>query len=348
MQFDITQLSYPLDAEQARLLVAQSNLLQAHPSENVPDSSAIDEQLLQGAVVVMGAFDGLHLGHRALVKAALADAHARRLPCVVVTFDPDPSELLQPGAPQPELLSISDRLLGLSTLGVDRCIALPFTHELAALSPKAFVCDRLMGLLKPVSVHVGSNFRFGYRGEGTVETLAELGGQFGFEVVCDELVDYDGERVSSTRIRGQLALPAGLPEANAMLARCHFVRGNIEHGRGEGTSFGFPTANVRCAPHSCMPCQGVYAGFVSVGGTAWPAAINVGAPPSFSSPDELFLEANLIGFSGDIYGADAVVTFVEWLRPSRVFESLDELERVVLGNIDWVRVNLGSNGVRLS
>ena len=117
--------------------------------------------------------------------------------------------------------------------------------------------------------------------------------------------------------------------------------GQFAHGRGEGTGFGFPTANVVCDPRACMPAEGVYACYVSQGGTAWPAAANVGAPPTFAGRRAAFLEANLLGFTGDLYGAEVAVSFVRWLRPSRVFDSLSELERVVLGNIEWVRRNLG-------
>ena len=110
---------------------------------------------------------------------------------------------------------------------------------------------------------------------------------------------------------------------------------------------GFPTANVVCAKQSCLPARGVYAGFARVGDMAWPAAINVGAPPTFSGPRKSFLEACLIGFSGDLYDADMAVSFMTRLRPSRVFDTSAELERVVEGNIDWVRTNLGSCGVEV-
>ncbi len=332
--------TYPLEAAAARELVTASCFWQhADTLRHAPSREA---------VFVLGAFDGLHQGHRALVAAALADARDRGLPCVAVTFDPDPSELLQPTSPQSQLLAVADRVQGLSTLGIDAVVTLPFDATLAALSPEAFVSQRLMAIAQPASVHVGSNFHFGHHGVGTVQTLRQLGAAMGFDVVESSLVEVGEERVSSTRIRSLLAQPGSLAQANELLCRCHFVRGTVEHGRGEGTSFGFPTANVRCSARTCMPSQGVYGGYVLVGAKAWPAAINVGAPPSFSGPDELFLEANLIGFSGNLYEADACVIFVEWLRPSRRFDSLEELERVVLGNIAWVRENLGEGEVSLA
>ena len=299
-------------------------------------------------VLALGAFDGFHLGHRALMEAALADARARGVRCLAIMFDPDPDELfLGDDAPR-QLLSCENRARLIASAGVDGVIMLRFDHALAALEPTAFVERVLCQVAKPASIHVGSNFRFGARGAGDCACLRACGAHAGFEVVAHELVERGGKPVSSTRIRAVLAEPAGLAEANDLLGRCHFLSGVVEHGRGEGTSFGFPTANVRFPGRSCMPAQGVYGGYVTIGDAAWPAAINVGAPPTFSGPDELFCEANLIGFAGDVYGAKVAVTFVEWLRASRPFGSTEELERVVLGNIDWVRTNLGDGRVEVA
>ena len=133
------------------------------------------------------------------------------------------------------------------------------------------------------------------------------------------------------------------------------VVGRVEHGRGEGASFGFPTANIVCDLSACVPEQGVYAGFVTVADgdgvcCAYPAAINVGLPPSFEgeAPEGTLLEANLIGFDGDLYGSKACVSFVRWLRDSRPFATLEELERTVLGNIDWAGHALGGRGIRIN
>lgn len=337
---------YPLDRIDAQALVAASMLHAPHVASTDLAYRGLDAA--QKAVLVLGAFDGLHEGHRQLVASAHADARDRGVACVAVTFDPDPSVLLHPTSPQPQLLEVIDRVRGLRSLGIDHVVTLPFDGQLASLTPEEFVRTILCAITRPVAIHVGSNFRFGAHGAGDVQLLRQLGASMGFEVQECPLVRVGSERVSSTRIRTLLAQPARLAEANGLLCRCHFVRGRVEHGRGEGTSFGFPTANVRCSPLVCMPSQGVYGGYVCVADVAWPAAINVGAPPSFSGPDDLMLEANLIGFSGDLYDAAACVVFVEWLRPSRRFSSLDELERVVLGNIAWVRDNLGEGEVSMA
>ncbi|MDO5119110.1 MAG: riboflavin biosynthesis protein RibF [Coriobacteriales bacterium] len=300
------------------------------------------------AVIAIGAFDGLHLGHRKLIKAAINDACRRNVPCFVITFEPDPEELfLGDEAPQ-RILSCEDRARMIAGIGVDGVIMLHFDAGLAAMGPTAFVKLVLCWLVKPVSMHVGNNFHFGYHGMGSSVTLRACGLLEHFEVHTHSLVERDGKTVSSTRIRELLSQPAGISEANELLSRCHFLRGTVKHGRGEGSSFGFPTANVDFPSRVCMPAQGVYAGYVVLGNAAWPAAINVGAPPTFGGDDDSFCEANLIGFDGDLYGNDVAVIFVEWLRASRTFDSLDELERVVLDNIEWVRTNLGDGRVEVA
>lgn len=299
------------------------------------------------AVCLIGAFDGLHRGHRALVDAARADAATRGVPCVAVTFSPDPAEVLAGPVRSGMLLDNRTRALGLLSLGVDAVVEFPFTRRLAATEPRAFVERVLLSVVRPAWVHVGRNFRFGRAGAGDVALLGAIGEDLGFGVTGHDLVELDGAPVSATRVRGLLH-NGKVEEAARLLGRCHYVRGTIEHGRGQGTGFGFPTANVTMDPRTCLPSQGVYACYLALGDEAWPAAVNVGAPPTFSAPEDAFLEANLIGFSGDIYGDEASVVFVRWLRASRRFDLTEELERVVLGNIEWVRENLGEGRVEVA
>ena len=305
------------------------------------------DQMRVGVVVAMGVFDGLHLGHRVLLEQAKREARENGTRFVVVTFDPDPSDVVSSGTPARHLLQGDDRVGGLLGLGADAVLVLRFTTEVASLAPEAFVRDVLMREVRPIAVHVGENFRFGHRAQGTIATLEELGRAYGFSVRAHKIVEGNGGPVSATRIRALLE-SGDLDAANGLLQRCHYVRGMVEHGRGEGTSFGFPTANVRCPSSVCMPAEGVYGCYVTFGRRRWPAAVNVGTPPTFAEGGEstrgTFLEANLIGFNGNLYGEDVAVSFVAWLRGSKVFESIDALERTVLGNIAWVRENLGEGG----
>ncbi len=295
----------------------------------------------QDTVLALGAFDGVHLGHQALVRKAIDDAKGRGLPCVAVTFDPDPAVIVGPSAAGSRLLCTTDRCRGLLALGMDYIVVLRFTPQLAGLDPAEFVEQTLLRVTHPVSVHVGSNFRFGHKGAGSVDTLGRLGARLGYEVRAHELMELEGNAISASRIR--LLLQEGrVGEAKALLGRSHAVRGRVEHGRGEGTSLGFPTANVTLDELECLPKDGVYGCYFVDGSNVWPAAVNVGAPPSFKSSTSRFLEANLIGFEGDLYGANVIVTFEQWLRDSRRFDSLEELTSVVLENIEWVRSNLGT------
>ncbi len=346
----------PLSPEAARKLVEESLLATAQLGREVavPGGRAyLAPGVELGAdrpfVCAIGAFDGLHLGHRALVAAAREDAHRRGVPLAVVTFDPDPAEVLSSRSPE-RLLQDEDRVRALASLGPDAVVVHDFTRSFSQLGYEAYVKDVLSAAARPVSLHVGTNFTMGRGGAGSPTDLAALGERMGFDVTGHDLVADGGEAVSATRVRRLLRAGGedGLATAARLLGRCPYVRGVVEHGRGEGTGFGFPTANVTLDPRDCVPAQGVYAcWYVGEDGRAWSAAVNVGEPPTFSTDARPMLEANLVGFSGDLYGATARVVFVRWLRGSRRFDSLEELERTVLGNIDWVRQNLGGSCVEV-
>ena len=307
--------------------------------EVVEDPRAIDRGL--PCVYAIGAFDGVHLGHRALIGDAIADARRRGVPVVVLTFDPDPADVIFGMQPLTHLTCAKDRVRLLLGTGVDAVACIDFTDALMQTGWREFALNVLGGVCKPVSVHVGTNFRFGFGGEGTPAMLAELGHENGFEVTAHDLIERDGDVISATRIRA-LVRAGRVREAACLLGRSHLVRGRVLHGRGEGTGFGFATANLEVDSAICMPGEGVYAGWGVLGDDAWPAAINVGTPQTFAdNTDQSFLEAHLLGFSGDIYGREIEIVFSEWLRAARRFESTAELERVVGGNIKLVQTYLG-------
>lgn len=305
------------------------------------------------AAIAIGAFDGVHRGHRHLLDGLIADARACGVEAVAVTFDPDPDTVVAP-APAPKLMTRHDRLAALARSGVDRVVVVPFTPELAALDHRAFFDDVLGRILDIRSVHVGSNFRLGAHGAGTVEVLKRWGEERGITVTGHELVWEDGSAISATRIRGLIA-QGDLPEAKRLLGRPYAVRGTVVHGRGKGTGMGFPTANVARSELIQMPADGVYAGWTLVPGmhgdldVAYPSAVNVGLPPMFANdPSSATLEATLLGFSGDLYGREVTVLFTERLRPPIHFSSIGELVSAVRGNIEDVRQQLGSKGASLA
>lgn len=305
------------------------------------------------ATLVIGAFDGMHTGHRSLVSWACEDAATRAEPVVAVTFTPTPKEFFNTQGMRRRLLDDADRVAALLAAGVDGVIAFDFTPELAALSTEAFVDEVLLAVQATSVVHVGENFTFGSKRSGNARDLDALGADRGFTCVAHGLVEVAVEAVSSTRIR--VLLDEGqVGNAAQLLGRYHFVRGSVVHGRGEGTGFGFATANVEVRSHDMLPAEGVYACYVEVSGVCWPAAANVGAPRTFEGDEagtgvhRAFLEAHLLGFDGNLYGCDVSVHFVEWLRAQQTFDTLDELKQTVTGNIDWVREHLGDAGVRIS
>lgn len=302
---------------------------------------------LGAAAIAIGAFDGMHLGHAELIARTVADARRRGVAAYAVTFDPDPDRVVSP-RPIAHLLSTEDRLSALRASGVDGVIVVPFTRELAGLDHAAFFSEVLLPVCPAVAIHVGSDFRLGAGGASTVEVIRAWCAPRGIEVFGHDLVRDDGEPISATRIRSLLA-DGEVSQVVSELGRRFACRGTVRAGRHEGADLGFPTANISVPEGIQMPADGVYAGFALVEDTVWPAAINVGLPPTFRDrPGSASLEANLIGFDGSIYGSPCALSFDRRLRPSRRFSSTEELVATVLGNIEEVRQSFGEGGVSLS
>lgn len=314
------------------------------PIYRIPNLNAAEP--LGPAAIAIGAFDGLHTGHRELIARTVADARGRGCAAYAVTFDPDPDVVLG-GDPVAHLLPMAERLRALAATGVDGVIVVPFTRELAALDHAAFFERVLFPVCRVCSIHVGSDFRLGAGGASTVEVIRAWCAPRGIDVTGHELVRDDGAPISATRIRGLLAAGDVVAAAHE-LGRRFAVRGIVSKGRHEGSDMGFPTANIVVPAGLQMPADGVYAGLALTEGWVWPAAINVGVPPTFADrPGVAALEANLIGFSGELYGTTCALAFDRRLRPSRVFDSTEELISTVLGNIAEVRAEFGEGGVKL-
>lgn len=296
--------------------------------------------------VAIGAFDGCHIGHRELVRRTVADARARGIASVAVTFDPDPDEVVS-RAPALKLMTVADRLRALALTGVDFVVVVPFTRELAALDHDAFFTRVLAAALDVRAVHVGSDFRLGARGASTVAIMRAWGAERGIDVVGHDLVHADGSVVSATRIRSLVAA-GDVSAARVELGRRPLVRGTVVHGRGQGTGMGFPTANILVPEGLQLPAEGVYAGFAVLGCEAWPAAINVGVPPMFAkSAASARLEANLLGFDGDLYGRELAVVFDRRLRAPESFASVEELVATVNNDIASTRALLGADRIEV-
>jgi riboflavin kinase/FMN adenylyltransferase len=284
------------------------------------------------SVVAIGVFDGVHYGHRAGVATAVD--HARRLgaPIVVVTFDPHPDEVVRPGTHPALLSTIDHRCALLAELGVDAVCILPFTRDMAALSPEEFVDEILVSRLHAVAVAVGENFRFGHRASGDPETMAELGGARGFIVDAEPLIAGEGGVWSSTYVRG-LVRAGDVASAAYSLGRPHRVEGTVVHGDHRGRELGYPTANLSVTPHAAIPADGVYAAHLVVApytehAVRHPAAVSIGTNPTFDGAARR-VEAHVIDLHGsedlDLYGAHVALDFVDRIRGQIRFEGPDAL-----------------------
>lgn len=297
-------------------------------------------------VIAIGAFDGFHRGHQDLLARAAADAASRGVATVAVTFDPDPDEVLS-AHPAHKLLSFDDRVRVLLSTGAHVAVV-PFTPALAELDHDAFFSRVLAPALDIQAIHVGTDFRLGRCGASTVEVMQAWGAQHAIEVHGHALLEDDGAPITATRIRTLFA-QGSIEMARRELGRRPLLRGTVQHGRGQGTDMGFPTANMALHTGIQLPANGVYAGLALIDDSVWPAAINAGLPPMFDSDaHSAHLEANLLGCTGDLYGKDIAIAFDRRLRPSRKFESIDALIETVNNDIQTVRGLFGDTGVRLA
>jgi riboflavin kinase/FMN adenylyltransferase len=284
----------------------------------------------QGAAVTVGAYDGVHLGHRHVLARLRELAEPRHLETVVVTFDRHPASIVRPESAPPTLTDLEQKLELLADCGVDRTVVVTFDRARSDETAEDFVQSVLVGALAARLVVVGRDFHFGHGRKGDVALLAEMGGTLGFEVEPIELIGGGGAEVpvSSTRIR-RLIADGEVTDAATLLGRPHQVRGRVEHGAGRGAALlGFPTANVAVAPEIALPAPGVYAGrFSWPGGVGHPAAISVGQPPTFVDPGtgSPLVEAHLLDFDGDLYDEAARVTFERWLHPQQAYDDIDAL-----------------------
>ncbi|MEV8525411.1 MULTISPECIES: bifunctional riboflavin kinase/FAD synthetase [unclassified Streptomyces] len=280
------------------------------------------------SVVTIGSYDGVHRGHQLIIGRAVERARELGVPCVVVTFDPHPSEVVRPGSHPPLLAPHHRRAELMAELGVDAILILPFTSEFSKLSAADFVVKVLVDKLHAKLVVEGPNFRFGHRAAGNVEVLAELGRTYDYEV---EVIDLrvrgeagGGEPFSSTLTR-RLIATGDIEGAAEILGRPHRVEGVVVRGAQRGRELGYPTANVETLPHTAIPADGVYAGWLTADDERMPAAISVGTNPQFDGTERT-VEAYAIDRVGlDLYGLHVAVDFLAYVRGMAKFDSIEDL-----------------------
>ncbi len=275
------------------------------------------------AAVAIGNFDGVHLGHRALIARAkqLAEAHDART--VVLTFDPHPAMVFAPSTAPKQLSSLSRRIELLGEAGADVVVVEPFTRELANCAPSAFIDDVVLQSLRAHAVVVGYDFTYGANRAGSTDALRAQGNRAGVEVDVVPAIERDGEVASSTRIRGHLR-EGNLGAAERLLGRRWDIDGAVVHGAARGRTIGVPTANI--APHSDLAiCGGIYAVTLRVDGKELPAVASLGTNPTFVEGGAQTLEVHVLDWEGDLYDRDLRTTFVSRLRDEAKYDSVDAL-----------------------
>ena len=295
-------------------------------------------------MATIGAYDGVHLGHRAVIAEVRRLAEARGVASAVVTFDRHPAQVVRPESAPKLLTDLTQKLELLASTGVDITMVVPFNSDRASESAEEFVEDILVQRLGAVGVVVGEDFHFGKARRGNVAFLREMGGKSGFDVLGLALVGVEqtNEKVSSTAVRSLLRA-GDIEQANRLLGRDHEVRGMVESGDRRGRELGFPTANVSVPLEICLPADGIYAAWYErADGSVRPAAVSLGRRPTFYEAQERsLLEAHLIDFAGDLYGEEARVRFVRRLRGEERFESVDALVAQMKRDVAEARDVLG-------
>lgn len=299
------------------------------------------------SAVTIGKFDGLHIGHRAMIAQLRQEASARGLAAAALTFDRNPLSVLRPESCPRALICNDQKLELLADAGLDATVMLEFSDEFSRMEPDEFVRSILVDTLHAAFVLVGPDYRFGRGGAGTVELLQRMGAEHGFETRTIDSVEHDGRRVSSTWVRELLA-DGRVAEAAELLQRPPSVRGEVVYGAQRGRELGFPTANLSPQLDGFIPADGVYAGWLAVHGAGrspnpqrLPAAISVGNNPTFTDVPDSQVEAHVLGRGlaegFDLYGKIVEVEFVDRVRGMERFDSIDELTAQIARDVDQVR-----------
>ena len=294
---------------------------------------------LARTVLTLGNFDGVHLGHQAILRGAMTRARETGGQSVVLTFEPHPLAVLAPERAPPMIQPVHDRLATLRDLGIDVTVLQRFTRAFAALDPEAFVRDFLQRHLELLDVVVGYNVNFGRDRAGSADTLRALGARLGFGVDVVGPVaapaGSDGVQVSSTTLRALLQ-QGDMPGAHALLGRSYALRGRVVVGDRRGRTLGFPTANLHVRPGLLLPPDGVYAVFVDMAAERHAGVLNIGVRPTFGGRRRT-IEVHVLDFAGDLYRRWLVVEFVERLRGEAAFNGVEALRAAIAADVAHAR-----------
>jgi len=293
------------------------------------------------SVLTIGVFDGVHVGHKAIISKVTARAKSLGVKSVAVTFDPHPLKALHPSSYVPSLMSLPHRIRLIKELGVDVVIVLKFTRSLAALSPAAFVKGILVNKLGAREVYIGENFYFGKGGQASAAAMKKLAHLLGVKTTIVRCIKIDRRVVSSSLIRG-LIVTGELDSAKRLLGRSVSILGTVAHGVKRGRILGFPTANMD-PHHEAIPPGGVYAVRVRLNGRVLKGILNIGVRPTFYRDHipEPAIEVHIFNFNKNIYGEDIEIIFVKKIRPERTFKDRLDLAAQITKDCRKARAILG-------
>lgn len=290
--------------------------------------------------VAIGSFDGVHAGHREILGQARQRAEELEGRTIALTFHPHPSAVLSPDRPRRLLTTDEERRRLLYEAGADEVVTLTFDRTLADLPAEMFVSGILVPRLHPGVVVVGDNFTFGRGAAGRPPDLVRMGERFGFTVDTLDPVRMDGSPVSSSRVRARVE-DADFAGAARLLAAPYRIDGTVVPGHGEGRKLGFPTLNLPLSPNKCLPPEGVYAVWVHLpSGDRLPGAADLGRRPTFEENGTLVLEVHLLEGGGDFYGREVSIRPVQYLRPDKRFDSVEDLKSQMREDVAQARRTL--------
>lgn len=286
-----------------------------------------DVERKPNTVLTVGTFDGVHKGHRTLMDTVVDKARARDARSVIVTFDPHPREIINPGSKGIRLLTtLQERCEILEDLGIDLMVVIPFDRDFSLLSSEEFVKDIIYEKIGVSEFVIGYDHHFGKDREGSIDTIRRLGEQLGFDSYVVSRQEVGDHTVSSTAIRKALQEAGDVELATELLGRHYMLNGTVVHGDKRGKLLGFPTANLRPQhPNKVIPLDGVYAVKVRINGDFYAGMMNIGTRPTFDDDEERTLEVNIFDFDRDIYGKNLQVRFLKRIRDEMKFSGKEEL-----------------------
>tara|TARA_B100001248_G_scaffold260601_1_gene249291 strand:- start:5346 stop:6275 length:930 start_codon:yes stop_codon:yes gene_type:complete len=294
-------------------------------------------QDFKSSVLTIGNFDGIHLGHQALIEAVLENAKKYDAPSVVMTFEPHPHKILFPERNLKRIFAHSDQQNTIAKYQVDYYIKQAFSRDLSSLSPERFFLDYIFKPFNPKVLVVGYDFSFGANREGSIEYLKKLSASYGFELIVIPPIRVEGEIVSSSLIRRSLE-NGQVEKVKALLGRPFYLEGVVEKGKSRGKSIGFPTANIY-STNEIYPANGVYACHVHYQNKKYTGVTNIGKNPTFeeATKRDVQVECHILEFDQDIYGEDLKIEFLEHIREEKKFSGVEELVAQISKDVDYVK-----------